>query len=101
MDNRHESVTCISSRILGAWNDGQEAALKEELGRAASLDTSGMNAVEAERMEVLEGVLESLQQNLVPAEAGASSSARPSQVRAAVRLLEHLASGTGPQAGTD
>ena len=69
-------VAGTASQVLSAWNNGQRLSL--ENWRAQDL-----NALETERMEALESVVESLQ------EPDKLSSDR---VRAAVRLLEHLAS---------
>ena len=70
-----QSVAGKASLVLSAWKNGERLMLDE-------WRTQGFDALETERMEVLESVVESLQghRNL--------SSDR---VRAAVRLLEHLA----------
>jgi hypothetical protein len=95
--NSARQVAHISSRILVAWREGDDASFQAELNRAQRLSTQarGLDALETERMEVLESVVESLDERgyfLSPDEPGSSV-----RVRAAVRLLEHLASGSsGP-----
>jgi hypothetical protein len=60
---------------LIAWKNGQRPSLQD-------WRTQDLNALETERMEVLESVVESLQkQDRLPS----------ARLRAAVRLLEHLA----------
>jgi len=64
-----------ASQVLSAWKNGQRLILQD--WRAQDL-----NALETERMEVLESVVESLQKH---------EKLSSDKVRAAVRLLEHLA----------
>jgi hypothetical protein len=68
-------VTGTASQVLTAWKKGQRPSL--EHWRAQELNT-----FEAERMEVLESVVESLQRE---------DKLSSDRVRVAVRLLEHLA----------
>jgi hypothetical protein len=68
-------VAGTASQVLSAWKNGQRLSLHDWRDQ-------DLNAIEAERMEVLESVVESLQKH-----EGLSSD----RVRAAVRLLEHLA----------
>jgi len=68
-------VAGTASQVLIAWKKGQRPSLRE--WRAQEL-----NAFETERMEVLESVVESLQKY---------EKLSSDRLRAAVRLLEHLA----------
>ena len=68
-------VAGAASQVLSAWKSGQRPNLQD--WRAQEL-----NALETERMEVLESVVESLQ---------GQDKLSSDKVRAAVRLLEHLA----------
>ncbi len=70
-----QTVAGKASLVLSAWKNGERLHLGE--CRRHDLD-----ALETERMEVLESVVESLQghRNL-----------SPDRIRAAERLLEHLA----------
>ena len=68
-------VAGTASQVLSAWKNGQRLTL--DAWRAHDL-----NALETERMEVLESVVESLQKQ---------DELSSDRVRAAVRLLEHLA----------
>lgn len=70
-------VAGAASQVLSAWRDGRRPSLED--WRAVELD-----ALEAERMEVLESVVESLQRQ---------DKLSSDRVRVAVRLLEHLAKG--------
>jgi hypothetical protein len=68
-------VAGTASEVLIAWKNGQRPSLQD-------WRTQDLNALETERMEVLESVVESLQkQDKLPS----------ARLRAAVRLLEHLA----------
>jgi hypothetical protein len=68
-------VAGTASEVLIAWKNGQRPSLQD-------WRTQDLNALETERMEVLESVVESLQkQDRLPS----------ARLRAAVRLLEHLA----------
>lgn len=70
-----QSVAGKASLVLNAWRNGERVQLGE-------WRTQRLDALETERMEVLETVVESLQghRNL-----------SPDRIRAAERLLEHLA----------
>ena len=68
-------IAGTASQVLSAWKNGQRPSL--EPWRSQDL-----NAFETERMEVLESVVESLQ---------TKDQLSSDRVRAAVRLLEHLA----------
>jgi hypothetical protein len=68
-------VAGTASQILTAWKNGQRPSLRN--WRAHQ-----MNALETERMEVLESVVESLQKH---------DKLSSDRLRVAVRLLEHLA----------
>jgi hypothetical protein len=81
-----EGIAQVAGRILIAWHSGENASLKQELEHArcmaahthhASLLTMA-STLEMERLEVLSGIVESLQHGREQA--------------GAVRLLEHLAS---------
>ena len=74
-----QSVAGKASLVLSAWKNGERLWLDE-------WRTRGFDALETERMEVLESVVESLQ---------GQSKLSSDRVRAAVRLLEHLAKGPG------
>jgi len=78
-----ESAAGIASRILIAWHSGQCAGLEEQLaqGHRVFFLSSITDAFEMEKLEALEGALECLQSGAVP----------HARVRAAIRLLEHLA----------
>jgi hypothetical protein len=68
-------VAGTASEVLIAWKNGQRPSLQD-------WRTQDLNALETERMEVLESVVESLQkQEKLPS----------ARLSAAVRLLEHLA----------
>ncbi|HTA71263.1 MAG TPA: hypothetical protein VK776_23415 [Bryobacteraceae bacterium] len=68
-------VAGTASEVLIAWKNGQRPSLQD-------WRTQDLDALETERMEVLESVVESLQkQDRLPS----------ARLRAAVRLLEHLA----------
>ena len=84
-------VATIAGRILHAWNDGQGISLQRELGRAEGLNpkADSLTSLEMERMEVLESAIETLRRHQVPSRSAVEASG--DQVRAAVRLLEHLA----------
>lgn len=68
-------VAGAASQVLSAWKNGQRPNLE-------TWRSHGLNALETERMEVLESVVESLQRH---------DRLSSDRVRAAVRLLEHLA----------
>ena len=68
-------VAGTASQVLSAWKNGQRLSLQEWRDQ-------DLNALETERMEVLESVVESLQKH---------EKLSSERVRAAVRLLEHLA----------
>jgi len=68
-------VAGAASQVLNAWMNGQRPNLQD-------WRTQCLNALETERMEVLESVVESLQRQ---------DSVSSDRVRVAVRLLEHLA----------
>ncbi len=86
------NVAHISALLLGAWKQGDDESFQAELRRAQLLSTQahGLDALETERMEVLESIVESLDGQRRPSCSGPVSSER---MRAAVRLLEHLATG--------
>jgi hypothetical protein len=68
-------VAGTASQVLSAWKNGQRLSLQEWRDQ-------DLNALETERMEVLESVVESLQKH---------EKLSSDRVRAAVQLLEHLA----------
>ena len=68
-------VAGAASQILSAWKNGQRPRLE-------NWRTQDLNALKTEQMEVLESVVESLQRQ---------DKLSSDRVRAAVRLLEHLA----------
>jgi hypothetical protein len=70
-------VAGTASQVLIAWKSGQRPSLDD-------WRTQDLNALETERMEVLESVVESLQKQ---------DKLSSDRLRAAVRLLEHLAEG--------
>ncbi|HTR34846.1 MAG TPA: hypothetical protein VMH80_03015 [Bryobacteraceae bacterium] len=75
-----ENAAHLAGRILVAWKLGPGPVLEDELdyaSGAAVLDRR--DTLEMEKMELLEGAAESLRNG------------RQGQVRAAVRILEHLA----------
>lgn len=86
-----ESVTDLAGRILTAWKDGEAVALQEELHRAANVPVSDLDSFEMERLELLEGIVQSLAAEAAPRDS------RECQVRAALHLLEHLAGQTPNQ----
>jgi hypothetical protein len=75
-------VAGTASQVLSAWKNGQRLSLQDWRGQ-------DLNALETERMEVLESVVESLQKH---------DKLSSDRVRAAVRLLEHLAKAPVPLA---
>ena len=72
-----QDVAVAASQILNSWKNGERLSLDE-------WRTQRLDALETERMEVLESVVESLQ---------GPRKLSSDRVRAAVRLLEHLAKG--------
>ena len=74
-------VAGTASQVLSAWKNGQRLNLQDWRDQ-------DLNALETERMEVLESVVESLQKH---------ERLSSDRVRAAVRLLEHLAKMPAPQ----
>ena len=74
------SVAIAASHLLSAWKNGERLSLDE--WRMDARRMQGLDALETERMEVLESVVESLQGN---------RQLSSDRLRAAVRLLEHLA----------
>jgi len=68
-------VAGTASQVLSAWKNRQRLSLQ-------NWHDQDLNALETERMEVLESVFESLQMH---------ERLSSDRVRAAVRLLEHLA----------
>lgn len=76
------AVEC-AQRILAAWNEGHDAKLEAELGRAAMLRPDGLGSFEMERIELLASIVQSLN----------SKAASHDQVRGALLLLQHLANG--------
>ena len=68
-------VAGTASQVLSAWKNGQRLSLH-------NWRTQDLDALETERMEVLESVVESLQ---------GQDTLSSDRVRTAVRLLEHLA----------
>jgi hypothetical protein len=75
-------VAGTASQVLSAWKNGQRLSLQDWRDQ-------DLNALETERMEVLESVVESLQK---------PENLSSDRVRAAVRLLEHLAKMPAPLA---
>jgi hypothetical protein len=75
-------VAGTASQVLSEWKNGQCLSLQDWRDK-------DLNALEAERMEVLESVVESLQKH---------EKLSSDRVRAAVRLLEHLAKAPAVQA---
>jgi hypothetical protein len=82
-----ESVARVAGRVLLAWKSGQFADLERQIeyGRSSMLESWRLDACEKEKLEVLLGALECLQ------------SLPPARVRAAIRLLEHLAGNGSPE----
>ena len=72
----------IAARVLSVWRSRPEGGLRKELELTQDLAGHGPNpsTYETERMEVLLGAIESL------------GSSRPERVRAALYVIEHLAS---------
>jgi hypothetical protein len=70
-----------------AWKAGQALNLKEELDQVLSLSVQELNSLEMERMDLLGGIVQTL----------GTAGANPDRHRAAIQLLEHLA--TGSEAG--
>jgi hypothetical protein len=68
-------VSGTASQVLSAWKNGHCPSLQD-------WRTQDLNALETERMEVLESVVESLQKR---------DKLSSDRLRAAMRLLEHLA----------
>ncbi len=79
---QRQDVASIAGRVLVACKSGHDAGLFHEVARARSFTTrtQRFDTLEAERMDVLAGALESL------------AGARPDGVQAAMYVLEHLAS---------
>ena len=75
-------VAGTASQVLSAWKNGQRLSLKDWRDQ-------DLNALETERMEVLESAVESLQK---------PENLSSDRVRTAVRLLEHLAQAPAVQA---
>jgi hypothetical protein len=75
-------VAGTASQVLSAWKKGQRLSLQEWRDQ-------DLNALETERMEVLESAVESLQKH---------ETLSSDRVRAAVQLLEHLAKTPAVQA---
>ena len=75
-------VAGTASQVLSAWKNGQRLSLQHWRDQ-------DLNALETERMEVLESVVESLQKH---------EKLSSDRVHAAVRLLEHLAQAPAVQA---
>jgi len=67
----------MAARILIAWNQGH--GVVSELYYAKTLNASPADTLEMEKMEILEGAVESL------------GSPRQARVRAALQLLKNLA----------
>ena len=77
-----DSVEKVAGTIVRAWRDGHAGDLRKQVTLAKSLVCSGASdTFEMEKMELLEGALESVQ------------GARPEQAEAAINVLEHLAHG--------
>ena len=77
---RRENVASIARRVLAGCKNKERAGMQRELDQARRFTRDKhLDALEAERMEVLLGALESLE------------CARPEQVKAALYLLRHLA----------
>ncbi len=89
--NGQQLVANVAGRILIALEMGRENNLNEEFGRVSNLKTQNLDAFEMEKLEVLESVVQSLQAGRFPSMSPAK--AREDELRAAVRLLEHLADG--------
>ncbi len=70
-----------------AWKAGHDLNLKEEFDQVLSLSAQNLNSLEMERMELLGGIVQSLR----------TAGPNPDRHRAAIQLLEHLA--TGSEAG--
>jgi hypothetical protein len=73
-------VAGTASQVLSAWKNGQRLSLE-------AWKRPNLNALETERMEVLESVVESLQKR---------DKLSSDRLRAAMRLLEHLAQPGAP-----
>lgn len=79
------SVAIAASHLLSAWKNGERLSLDD--WRMDEGTRQGLDALETERMEVLESVVQSLQ---------GKPELSAGRLRAAVRLLEHLAAGPAP-----
>ena len=82
------TVTSIAGRILSVWQSGQGEALEQVLAHGLPPVAGSGDCLEMERTELLESVIESLRTAPQVNDPGGRD-----RIRAAVRLLEHLASG--------
>jgi hypothetical protein len=82
-----DSVESIAGTIVEAWRDRHAGDLARQVAAAKiCMRTSGAgDTFQMEKMELLDGALELVQ------------SARPEQVEAAIKVLEHLAQGVMPK----
>ena len=76
-----EDAACIAGRVLVAWRSGTSVDFEKQLERSRNVISqySALDTCEMEKLEALQGALETLK-NLPQA-----------RVSAAIRLLEHLA----------
>ena len=76
-ETESQNVAVAASQLLHAWRNGRRLSLEP-------WNTQVWDALERERMEVLESVVESLKDQ---------PTLSSDKIRVAVRLLEHLAQG--------
>ena len=82
MSWKAQNVASVAGRVLFAFKHQPDQGLRAEVARAQRFfdTTRRLDELEAEKLDVLRGAIESL------------DCPRPEKVRAAVYLLEHLAS---------
>ncbi len=75
----------FAQSLLAAWNGGDVDRLRHELRRIAAADSSSMSAFEGERMEIVQGVAQTMR--------GWLSGARGKHpdLNIALALLQHVA----------
>jgi hypothetical protein len=75
----------IARSLLAAWNSGDVPRLRNELKQIAATDSSSLSALEGEKMEIVQGVAQTLRFWL------SGARGKHPDLNIALALLRHLA----------